>query len=202
MPKRRKNNREDEALEAIGQQAIDQQAPKRSRQQRRTIIPRAPPVRKADGEKSTSSSSSSESRLTLLGKRSGTGDPRKSWCNKPTSAEWCESCRAFRDGDESAPRCKRTPGRRKIPMEYVEDEKKRRVMFSKRKKGLMKKAIELGTLTGAQVLLTIVAENGHRYDCSTLGMKQLRLSEKYGKMVKTCIAMYDAQDPEREEMEE
>lgn len=50
--------------------------------------------------------------------------------------------------------------KRKIAIEPIADRKKRGVAFSKRRTGLMKKAQELGTLTGAQVLVLVVSDAG------------------------------------------
>ena len=47
--------------------------------------------------------------------------------------------------------CVSVCGRRKIPIEFIEDKSRRHITFSKRKAGIMKKAYELSTLTGAQV---------------------------------------------------
>ncbi|CAG8714946.1 3252_t:CDS:2, partial [Ambispora leptoticha] len=51
-------------------------------------------------------------------------------------------------------------GRRKIKIEYIDDKSRRHITFSKRKAGIMKKAYELSTLTGTQVLLLVVSETG------------------------------------------
>ncbi|CEQ41146.1 SPOSA6832_02849, partial [Sporobolomyces salmonicolor] len=51
-------------------------------------------------------------------------------------------------------------GRRKIEIEYIQKKEKRHITFSKRKAGIMKKAYELATLTGTQVLLLVVSETG------------------------------------------
>lgn len=137
---------------------------------------------------------------------------RKSWCNRKkkgsnedsqsqedaTTGTWCETCQMFRDGDESAPRCKKTPGRRKIEMKLIQDPTKRSVCFSKRKAGLLKKASELGKLTDTQILLVMVNGNGHRYDFSTPAMDELCRSSVFFDMVQRAIHMYDAQDPDRE----
>lgn len=138
---------------------------------------------------------------------------RKSWCNRKkkgssedsqsqedavAAGDWCETCQMFRDGDESAPRCKKTPGRRKIEMKLIQDSTKRSVCFSKRKAGLLKKASELGKLTDTQILLVMVNANGHRYDFSTPAMDELCRSSVFFDMVQRAIHMYDAQDPNRE----
>lgn len=56
---------------------------------------------------------------------------------------------------------------RKVNIEYITKKDKRQITFSKRKAGIMKKAYELATLTGTQVLLLIVSEGG--VVCKSLG---------------------------------
>ena len=63
------------------------------------------------------------------------------------------------DDDDEAPRKKlkpapgkKTRGRVKIPMEYIKNKLRRYTTFSKRKSNIMKKAYELSTLTGTQVI--------------------------------------------------
>jgi len=52
-----------------------------------------------------------------------------------------------------------TMGRRKIEMEYLTDDRVRKVTFCKRKGGLFKKADDLSKLCGVEVAVMIVAEN-------------------------------------------
>ena len=49
------------------------------------------------------------------------------------------------------PNGKKTKGRVKIKMEFIDNKLRRYTTFSKRKTGIMKKAYELSTLTGTQV---------------------------------------------------
>ena len=49
---------------------------------------------------------------------------------------------------------KKTKGRVKIKMEFIDNKLRRYTTFSKRKTGIMKKAYELSTLTGTQVIHT------------------------------------------------
>ncbi|GAA6040425.1 hypothetical protein JCM8097_004542 [Rhodosporidiobolus ruineniae] len=58
-------------------------------------------------------------------------------------------------------------GRKKITISYIEDKARRSVTFTKRKSGLMKKAYELSTLTGTNVLVVVVSESGMLYHFST-----------------------------------
>ena len=49
---------------------------------------------------------------------------------------------------EHNPNGKKTKGRVKIKMEFIDNKLRRYTTFSKRKTGIMKKAYELSTLTG------------------------------------------------------
>ncbi|KAI5148164.1 hypothetical protein ENBRE01_0152 [Enteropsectra breve] len=65
------------------------------------------------------------------------------------------------------------PSSRKTTMEYIVPKTKRSVTFSKRKRGLMKKAHELSILTGAQILVVVASECGHIFTYSTDKLKPL-----------------------------
>ncbi len=56
-----------------------------------------------------------------------------------------------------------TKGRRKIDIKYIREKSRRHITFSKRKAGIVKKAHELATLTGTDVLLLIASEAGTVY---------------------------------------
>ncbi|KAL8468450.1 hypothetical protein ACS0TY_031605 [Phlomoides rotata] len=58
---------------------------------------------------------------------------------------------------------KKSQGRRKIEMKFIEDENARVVTFSKRRAGLFKKATELSILCGAQIALIIFSFGGRAY---------------------------------------
>lgn len=49
-------------------------------------------------------------------------------------------------------------GRKKIDIEHILDDRIRRVTFKKRRVGLLKKAMQLSKLTGAQVQLRVYNE--------------------------------------------
>jgi hypothetical protein len=53
-------------------------------------------------------------------------------------------------------------GRKKIKINYIKDEKFRRVTCCKRKRGLLKKAMEFSLLCGIEVLLVIRDKNTNR----------------------------------------
>ncbi|GAM21923.1 hypothetical protein SAMD00019534_050980 [Acytostelium subglobosum LB1] len=101
---------------------------------------------------------------------------------------------AFDDSEPSSPRLAgqsaNTPkkaGRRKIKIEFIEDKSRRHITFSKRKAGIMKKAFELSTLTGTQVLLLVASETGHVYTFATSKLQPL-ISRPDGKnMIQQCL---------------
>ncbi|KAM3240319.1 hypothetical protein ACQJBY_053790 [Aegilops geniculata] len=70
---------------------------------------------------------------------------------------------AERGGGEEGGTKKLTQGRKKIPMERIEDANRLQVCFSKRRKGLVKKAFELSVLCGAQVALIVFSPAGKPY---------------------------------------
>ncbi|RKP09969.1 hypothetical protein THASP1DRAFT_13526, partial [Thamnocephalis sphaerospora] len=102
-------------------------------------------------------------------------------------------------GDESdsdsqpavATRDKRA-GRRKIKIEYIEDKSRRHITFSKRKAGIMKKAYELSTLTGTQVLLLVVSETGLVYTFTTPKLQPLVTKPEGKNLIQACL---NAPDP-------
>lgn len=67
----------------------------------------------------------------------------------------------------------RGSGKKKLSMEYIEQKSRRSVTFSKRKKGIMKKAFELNLLTGSQILLLVASESGHVYTFATPKLKPM-----------------------------
>jgi hypothetical protein len=78
-------------------------------------------------------------------------------------------------------------GRRKIAIEYIPDKSRRQITFSKRKAGIMKKAYELATLTGTQVLLLVASESGHVYTFATPKLQPL-ITEQEGKnLIQNCL---------------
>lgn len=57
--------------------------------------------------------------------------------------------------------------RGKIEIKRIENATSRQVAFSKRRKGLLKKAYELSVLCDAQVALIIFSQNGRLYEFSS-----------------------------------
>ncbi|CAH8442130.1 unnamed protein product [Schistosoma margrebowiei] len=83
---------------------------------------------------------------------------------------------------------KLTKGKQKIPIEFISDRTKRYSTFSKRKTGLMKKAVELAELTGAEVLLLVASETNHVYTFATQRLKGIIELECGKKLIQTCLS--------------
>jgi len=78
-------------------------------------------------------------------------------------------------------------GRRKIKIEYIDDKSRRHITFSKRKAGIMKKAYELSTLTGTQVLLLVVSETGLVYTFTTPKLQPLVTKPEGKNLIQACL---------------
>lgn len=76
------------------------------------------------------------------------------------------------------PNGKKTKGRVKIKMEFIDNKLRRYTTFSKRKTGIMKKAYELSTLTGTQVMLLVASETGHVYTFATRKLQPMITSDQ------------------------
>ena len=82
---------------------------------------------------------------------------------------------------------KKTRGRVKIQMEYIQNKLRRYTTFSKRKSGIMKKAYELSTLTGTQVMLLVASETGHVYTFATPKLQPMITSDAGKALIQTCL---------------
>ncbi|XP_072932907.1 uncharacterized protein bs isoform X2 [Epargyreus clarus] len=82
---------------------------------------------------------------------------------------------------------KKTKGRVKIKMEYIDNKLRRYTTFSKRKTGIMKKAYELSTLTGTQVMLLVASETGHVYTFATRKLQPMITSDSGKRLIQTCL---------------
>lgn len=83
-------------------------------------------------------------------------------------------------------------GRRKIKIEFIDDDSRRHITFSKRKAGIMKKAYELATLTGTQVLLLVVSQTGLVYTFTTPKLEAVVKQPKGRNLIQECL---NAPDP-------
>ncbi|CAL8104098.1 unnamed protein product [Calicophoron daubneyi] len=89
---------------------------------------------------------------------------------------------------------KLTRGKQKIPIEFIHDRTRRYSTFSKRKTGMMKKAVELAELTGAEVLLLIASETNHVYTFATKRLKGIIDLDSGKELIRTCLSA-DYQSP-------
>ncbi|XP_078464697.1 serum response factor-like isoform X4 [Lampetra planeri] len=87
---------------------------------------------------------------------------------------------------------KKTRGRVKIKMAFIDNKLRRYTTFSKRKTGIMKKAYELSTLTGTQVLLLVASETGHVYTFATRKLQPMITSESGKALIQTCLNSPDS----------
>ncbi|KAL0090711.1 hypothetical protein F4703DRAFT_1732567 [Phycomyces blakesleeanus] len=94
--------------------------------------------------------------------------------------------------DSESEKPSRRSGRRKIKIEYIEDKNRRHITFSKRKAGIMKKAYELSTLTGTQVLLLVVSETGLVYTFTTVKLQPIVTKPEGKNLIQACL---NAPDP-------
>jgi pheromone receptor transcription factor len=83
-------------------------------------------------------------------------------------------------------------GRRKINIEFIKDKSRRHITFSKRKAGIMKKAYELSTLTGTQVLLLVASETGHVYTFATPKLQPLITKTEGKNLIQACLNAPDS----------
>ncbi|KAH7099667.1 SRF-type transcription factor (DNA-binding and dimerization domain)-domain-containing protein [Auriculariales sp. MPI-PUGE-AT-0066] len=90
------------------------------------------------------------------------------------------------DSEDEEGRDKKT-GRRKIKIEFIQDKSRRHITFSKRKAGIMKKAYELSTLTGTQVLLLVVSETGLVYTFTTAKLQPLVTQPEGKNLIQACL---------------
>merc|ERR1719150_689864 len=94
---------------------------------------------------------------------------------------------SLKGGNEGPPAGKKTKGRVKIKMEFIDNKLRRYTTFSKRKTGIMKKAYELSTLTGTQVMLRVASETGHVYTFATRKLQPMITSDAGKALILTCL---------------
>ncbi|KAH8114427.1 SRF-type transcription factor (DNA-binding and dimerization domain)-domain-containing protein, partial [Phellopilus nigrolimitatus] len=91
------------------------------------------------------------------------------------------------DDEDGAKPADKKAGRRKIKIEFIQDKSRRHITFSKRKAGIMKKAYELSTLTGTQVLLLVVSETGLVYTFTTAKLQPLVTQPEGKNLIQACL---------------
>ncbi|OMJ21593.1 Transcription factor of morphogenesis MCM1 [Smittium culicis] len=137
-----------------------------------------------DNIPSNSSSSQASSNL----KRNRQADANDSDQNDESGSE-----AASKEDSLATPTDKKTR-RRKIKIEYIEDKGRRHITFSKRKAGIMKKAFELSTLTGTQVLLLVVSETGLVYTFTTPKLQPIVTKPEGKSLIQTCLSVPDTNE--------
>ncbi|KAH8551700.1 SRF-type transcription factor (DNA-binding and dimerization domain)-domain-containing protein, partial [Umbelopsis sp. PMI_123] len=80
-------------------------------------------------------------------------------------------------------------------IEFIHDRSRRHITFSKRKTGIMKKAYELSTLTGTQILLLVVSETGLVYTFTTSKLQPLVTKAEGKGLIQACLNSTDCQTP-------
>lgn len=86
-------------------------------------------------------------------------------------------------------------GRRRIDIKFIENKSRRQVTFSRRKRGLMKKAYELTTLTGTQALVLIASETGHVYTFATPKLQPVVTLREGKELIQSCLNAPDNNYP-------
>jgi len=114
-----------------------------------------------------------------IGENDGGNNESHSSPSSPLGGE--DDYEAKKPGDE------KKSGRRKINIEFIEDKSRRHITFSKRKAGIMKKAYELSTLTGTQVLLLVASETGHVYTFATPKLQPLITKPEGKNLIQSCL---------------
>ncbi|EDV21624.1 uncharacterized protein TRIADDRAFT_59812 [Trichoplax adhaerens] len=90
---------------------------------------------------------------------------------------------------------KKTRGRQKIDIKFIQDKNKRFTTFSKRKGGIMKKAFELCTLTGTEIMVLVASETGHVYTFATPRLQPIVTTEAGKNLIQTCLQSECVLDP-------
>jgi hypothetical protein len=82
---------------------------------------------------------------------------------------------------------KKTRGKQKIKIEFIEQKQRRQITFYKRKAGLIKKAHELQCLTGTNILLLMASETGHVYTYATPELQPMITNPENQALIKSCL---------------
>ncbi|KAJ3314573.1 hypothetical protein HDV04_006112 [Boothiomyces sp. JEL0838] len=103
----------------------------------------------------------------------------------------------FQGTDEQfqGPRNKKTKGKQKIDIEYIQMKQRRQITFYKRKSGLIKKSHELHTLTGSEVLLLMVSETGHIYTYATDKLQPMISLPNSQAFIQSCLQQEPSDQP-------
>ncbi|CAO1616871.1 unnamed protein product [Parajaminaea phylloscopi] len=99
--------------------------------------------------------------------------------------------KALKPGSEVKGERDSVTGRRKIKIQFIEDDSRRHITFSKRKSGIMKKAYELSVLTGTQVLLLIVSQTGLVFTFTTPKLRPVVMETEGRELIQKCLSAPD-----------
>jgi serum response factor len=88
---------------------------------------------------------------------------------------------------------KKTRGKQKIKIEFIEQKQRRQITFYKRKAGLIKKAHELQCLTGTNVMLLMASETGHVYTYATPDLQPMITNTENQALIKACLGQKTGQ---------
>ncbi|CAN1295178.1 MADS-box transcription factor 6 [Linum perenne] len=86
-------------------------------------------------------------------------------------------------------------GRRKVEMKKIEDKSRRQVTFSKRRKGLLKKAREISVLCDVQLALVVFSSRGRLYQFSSDGGRDVDGDDGFSKIVRRYKSCTEEADP-------
>ncbi|XP_024020902.1 truncated transcription factor CAULIFLOWER D, partial [Morus notabilis] len=92
-------------------------------------------------------------------------------------------------------------GRKKVEMKRIEDKHSRQVTFSKRRKGLMKKASELSILCDVEVALIVFSGNGKLYNFPSSGSLGKTLERYWTYKASQEAAVKKAKKPKKHHIE-
>ncbi|KAG8872357.1 transcription factor of the MADS box [Tulasnella sp. 332] len=107
----------------------------------------------------------------------GYSDPRDEDENDDTPGR---NCRDGEGGDSKS-------RRQKMEIKFIQEKHRRQITFSKRKAEIMKKAYELSTLTGTQVLVLTVSETGLVYTFTTAKLQPLVTQPEGKNLIQACL---------------
>lgn len=136
-------------------------------------------------ERSDSSSGSSSGSSPAQGAPGGEEGNGASRSESPAADS---AASASKPSPKAKPKPVSQTGRRKINIEYIEEKSRRHVTFSKRKSGLIKKAYELSTLTGTQVLVLVASERGNVFTFATPRFQPIIMHQDVKAMITKCLA--------------
>ena len=107
--------------------------------------------------------------------------------NPPTLPTIINESAPLESDSDQEPHKPKPKGRKKIAISYIHDKSRRHITFSKRKKGLLKKAHELSALTGTEILLLVVSESGLVYTFATQKLEPIITRQEGKGLIQACL---------------